>query len=192
MNLYMVNLNNKTDIYSNIGDIPHEMSEEQVDQLHKTSLVQFLSKDGEITILLSKDNKKIYPEVDENQKPSDKRFHHKTGHSVISYNEAGSASHEEYYMNGEYHRENGPAIIGYYNENGSIQSEKYYMNGKLHREDGPAVISYHINGHITYDKYFINGKYHREDGPSIICYHEDGSIKYEKYYIHGLEQNQNN
>ena len=37
-----------------------------------------------------------------------------------------------WYVNGEFHREDGPAII----INGH---KKWYLNGELHREDGPAV-----------------------------------------------------
>jgi hypothetical protein len=37
-------------------------------------------------------------------------------------------------LNGQYHREDGPAIIG------PDGSQKWYVNGKRHREDGPAYI----------------------------------------------------
>jgi|ERR1700691_100836 len=51
-----------------------------------------------------------------------------------------------YYLNGKFHRKDGPAIIY---SNGTI---KYFLNGKSHREDGPAVIW--DDG----EKYFINDK----------------------------------
>lgn len=47
------------------------------------------------------------------------------------YEENGNKS---WWLNGRYHREDGPAIIysdGY---------QSWYLNGKLHREDGPAII----------------------------------------------------
>jgi len=59
-------------------------------------------------------------------------------------------------LNGELHREDGPAM-----EN--ADGNKYwYLNGKYHREDGPAI-------ECSYgDKYwYLNGEYHREDGPAI-------------------------
>ena len=37
-----------------------------------------------------------------------------------------------WYINGELHRENGPAIE-------LADGYKWYINGELHREDGPAV-----------------------------------------------------
>jgi|ERR1700691_2908374 len=72
-----------------------------------------------------------------------------------------------YYLNGKWHREDGPAIIW---NNSDIE---YYLNGKLHREDGPAVI---WNDGIQ--KYYLNGKCHRVDGPAVI--RKDGI---QKYYI---------
>ena len=69
-----------------------------------------------------------------------------------------------YYLNGKYHREDGPAVIY---PDGTLH---YYLNGELHREDGPAII--YPGGNI----YYLNGKCHREDGPAIII--TDGTIKY--------------
>ena len=102
----------------------------------------------------------------------------------IDYYKNGNKYCEEYYINGEFHREDGPAIICYY-DNGNIYNEKYYTNNKLHREDGPAVTYYYENGIIQYEKYYYNDKLHREDGPAIIKHYNNGSIKYEEYYING-------
>jgi hypothetical protein len=55
---------------------------------------------------------------------------------------------KHWFLNGNYHREDGPAII-YHTGN-----KYWYLNGKRHREDGPAWEGY--NG----DKeYYLNGKY---------------------------------
>src|ERR1700691_2235897 len=62
-----------------------------------------------------------------------------------------------YYLNGLWHREDGPAIIY------SDDTLEYYLNGKYHREDGPAVI---WDDGTKY--YYLNDKLHREDGPAII------------------------
>jgi len=40
---------------------------------------------------------------------------------------------KKWYLNGKYHREDGPAIE---NSNGT---KAWYLNGKCHREDGPAI-----------------------------------------------------
>ena len=47
--------------------------------------------------------------------------------------------------------------IWYYN-NGNIQREYYFINNEYHREDGPAIICYYGNGNIEVEYYFINGK----------------------------------
>jgi|ERR1700691_1204999 len=71
----------------------------------------------------------------------------------------------KYFINGELHREDGPAFIY---PNGDIY---YYLKGFLHRRDGPAIIR--ADGTL---EYFLNGLRHREDGPSCINY--DGSFEY--------------
>lgn len=50
--------------------------------------------------------------------------------SVREVNELGEI---RYYVNGEYHREDGPAYIGIDGE------EEWCLNNKTHRTDGPAI-----------------------------------------------------
>jgi hypothetical protein len=69
---------------------------------------------------------------------------------------------KQWLLNGELHREDGPAIEA---ANGT---KHWCLNGKLHREDGPAVER--ANGT---KQWFLNGKLHREDGPAIEA--ADGS-----------------
>ena len=61
-----------------------------------------------------------------------------------------------WYLNGEHHREDGPAVE-------LANGNKYwYLNDKRHREDGPAM------EYATGDKFwYLNDKCHREDGPAI-------------------------
>ncbi len=74
-------------------------------------------------------------------------------------------------LNGQYHREDGPAIAG-------NDYTIWYINGLCHRLDGPAFIE--KNGSI---EYWVNGLRHRIDGPAVI--YADGSVSYwikgEKY-----------
>ena len=58
--------------------------------------------------------------------------------------------------NGQYHREDGPAIEY---ANGD---KRWYLNGQLHREDGPAFE--YANGTKLW---YLNGKCHRENGPAV-------------------------
>ena len=60
-----------------------------------------------------------------------------------------------WYLNGELHREDGPAIE-------YASGDKYWwLNGKPHREDGPAI------EWADGDKeWYLEGKRHRKDGPA--------------------------
>src|SRR5580692_5782025 len=63
---------------------------------------------------------------------------------------------KEWYHNGLWHRDNGPAIE-------CANGDKYwYQNGLCHRDDGPAVET------VKGDKeWWSNGKRYRKDGPVI-------------------------
>jgi len=61
-----------------------------------------------------------------------------------------------WYLNGKYHREDGPAIEF------ADGSKQWCLNNKRHREDGPAIE--HADGT---KEWFRNGKRHREDGPAV-------------------------
>ena len=64
--------------------------------------------------------------------------------------------YKEWYLNGEYHRIDGPAVEY---PNGT---KEWYLNGKHHRIDGPA--REWANGT---KEWYLNGKLHRTDGPAI-------------------------
>ncbi len=68
----------------------------------------------------------------------------------IRVNEHGT---KRYYVNGQFHREDGPAVEY---TNGT---KEYYVNGKRHREGGPAIE--HPDGSKDY---YLNGNlYPKED-----------------------------
>jgi len=79
-----------------------------------------------------------------------------------------------------------PKHFKFYYENGNIEREEYRAKGEYHREDGPAVLFYYEDRNIELEDYFINGKRHRENGPAYIQYNRDGSIKYKQYYLNGV------
>jgi hypothetical protein len=68
---------------------------------------------------------------------------------------------KEWRLNGNLHREDGPAVI---NKDGS---KHWFLNGRKHRVGGPA--SEWADGGKGW---VVDGKYHREDGPAVE--HEDG------------------
>ena len=67
-----------------------------------------------------------------------------------------SSGDNEWYLNGKWHREDGPAIE-------RANGDKYwFLDGKPHREDGPAIE--YVDGG---KEWYIKGKLHREDGPAV-------------------------
>jgi hypothetical protein len=76
-----------------------------------------------------------------------------------------------WYLNGKYHREDGPAIEW------SNGDKSWYLMGKLHREDGPAFEG--SNGH---KEWYLMGKLHREDGPAF-----EGSNGHKEWWLMGKQ-----
>lgn len=80
-------------------------------------------------------------------------------------------------LNGELHREGGPAIE---NSNGDYS---WYKNGKLHREDGPAFKKVFVGVEACgYEAWYLEGQLHRLDGPAFE--YDDGNPS---WYIDGEE-----
>lgn len=72
---------------------------------------------------------------------------------------------KQWFLNGERHRKNGPAIE---HANGTKQ---WWLNGKLHREDGPAII--YANGISLWYKHGLKIKHphkkqHNEKNVTIV------------------------
>jgi antitoxin component YwqK of YwqJK toxin-antitoxin module len=103
---------------------------------------------------------------------------------IITYYSSGNKSYEGWYINGKYHREDGPAYQQWY-ENGKINYEEWLLNNNRHREDGPAVQWWYGNGNKRLEEWYLNGKRHRENGPAYIEHINDKTIK--KYYKHGKD-----
>ena len=82
-----------------------------------------------------------------------------------------SDGHQEWYLNGERHREDGPAVI--YPDG----TKEWYKNGKIHREDGPAYIE-----NSGYKSWWENDELHREDGPAVIY-----SNGHQRWYLNGKD-----
>jgi hypothetical protein len=68
----------------------------------------------------------------------------------------GKDGTKHWYLNGKYHREDGPAVEW------ADGAKFWYLNGELHREDGPAVEYADDN-----KRWYLNGNLHREDGPAV-------------------------
>lgn len=71
--------------------------------------------------------------------------------------------YEEYTIDGVHHCEHSPAYV--YRNLSGYSIKKWYLKGQLHRRDGPAIrIKDPYNGWVK--KYYIHGELHREDGPA--------------------------
>ena len=67
---------------------------------------------------------------------------------------------------------------------GKIKNETYWLDGELHREDGPANIWYN-DDKISVESYYLNGEHHRDNGFARIWYNKEGTIGESEYWIKG-------
>ncbi len=83
---------------------------------------------------------------------------------------------------GELHRTNGPAIVQRaIDSDFPWESENYYRNGLFHRDGGPAEIV-RKKGKVTKQVYFRLGVRHREDGPAQVEKTPDGRTRIAYYF----------
>ena len=86
----------------------------------------------------------------------------------VEVSDNGSKS---WFLNGERHREDGPAFEC------ADGTKFWFINGKLHREDGPACE--YADG---IKRWYLNNKLHREDGPA--CEWASGG---KEWFLNGKE-----
>lgn len=97
-----------------------------------------------------------------------------------------------YYLNNEYHNEDGPAVIEL-DDNGNPESEEYYQFGKMHPSKDGVYFRFYFGGEASgkvsresfcnyYDDSY-NYYNHCETGPAWIDYNIDGSVKEKVYYL---------
>jgi len=78
---------------------------------------------------------------------------------------------EEWNLNGQYHRIDGPAYQLWQVVDGVVflTRERWYLNGRPHRTDGPALREWQVvDGHtvLIHEEWYLNGLRHRTDGPA--------------------------
>lgn len=67
----------------------------------------------------------------------------------------GAYMGEKWLLNGQYHRNNGPARIDFTNDS---ETHGYYKLGQRHREDGPGIIVIdRATGAILHEMYYLDG-----------------------------------
>jgi len=80
---------------------------------------------------------------------------------------------EEWCRNDKRHREGGPAYVRR-SPDGTV-AEWWYRNDKLHREGGPAYVRRSPDGTVV-EQWRKDGVLHREDGPALVERHPDGTV----------------
>lgn len=97
---------------------------------------------------------------------------------------------EEWYLNGQFHRTDGPACQAW-NPNGFKTKTQWYYQGQLHRTNGPAQELRDDKRHSY--SWYIEGRLHRVDGPAeiIMSMTEKHNYYTERWYkwgkIHRLD-----
>jgi hypothetical protein len=108
-------------------------------------------------------------------------LHREDGPALVGIAEGG-AHIEEWYRQGELHREDGVAALETSANSGTV-IKSYYQWGQLHREGGPARIETRADGTLI-EHWYREGERHREDGPAIRCAWGEGPVD-ETYYLFG-------
>lgn len=80
-----------------------------------------------------------------------------------------------------------PEIIEKKYPNGNIKNIQYLLNGNLHRENGPAEEGYFENGVKEYEEYYKDGSLHNEFGPAFKLWTTGGLLHTEKYFLNHEE-----
>ena len=84
------------------------------------------------------------------------RLHNKKGPAIVRYDQTGKVEKEAYYIRGDLHREDGPAIVIYRGK--EIIKEWWYRLGRLHRIGAPAIIRKYPPEYHDAEEWYIIGK----------------------------------
>ena len=71
-------------------------------------------------------------------------------------------------------------------DSGELRWEKWWLDGEYHNEEGPAFVSYKKDGSVWREEWWLNGKRHNEEGPAIIYYERDGSVIGKSWWLDGV------
>ena len=174
--------------------------------LHYTKLAHSATSDKEKTAFLE-EKRKLYRAITvtnvifsfyDNGKVESEEWHNDAGEvsradgpAVVYYEINGLSKLEGWYIDGNEHRLDGPAMITYYTREDNIalhaiKQETWFFNGKVHRgDDEPAFCGYFEGGSINVKRWFVRGQLHRVDGPAIVVYYDNGKVSYQAWYQHG-------
>jgi hypothetical protein len=106
-----------------------------------------MSKDIYITLCTKEQGKLEFTEKEWYDSP------YFTPHRLDGPAKEWSDGGKAWYVDGKFHREDGPAVE-------FSGRKEWFINGKRHRANGPAV------EHIYFKEWHVNNKLHRIDGPA--------------------------
>jgi len=104
----------------------------------------------------------------------------------------GVVTKEEWRVDGELSREDGPARVNATrDETGITVMQEWHLNGMAHPNPGPSLIHYDAATNAAdREEWHKNGKPHREGGlPAVIHYDPaTGNVKSQEYWRNGKKQ----
>jgi hypothetical protein len=101
----------------------------------------------------------------------------------IFYRQNGVLDRQEWYKDGQQHRDQGPAVITY-DDYGRVNCMEWRRSNVLHHVDGPAVIVIN-NGLIELEQWWLRGVLHRDDDEAAVTYYSGGKVINQSFYRYG-------
>jgi len=80
-----------------------------------------------------------------------------------------------------------PEVREKFSSNGRLMEREFWMDGELHRDDGPAVEVWDSQGHLIYRTFWVNGEVHNTTGPAVEVWHSNGCLDDSEFYVNGEE-----
>lgn len=124
------------------------------------------------------------------------------GPAVIDYDYRDDTITEQYFLNGQFHRLDGPASVTrklatYKQESCNslhtgILSEDWFLFGMLHNENGPAIRQWNSDGLLIVESWLQEGVYTRKDGPAFMAWNDAGKLIYEEWFLNGILHREDN
>lgn len=115
-------------------------------------------------------------------------LHKEDGPAKFLTTKNGRVISEEWYIHGKRHRDHDlPAFIQYYNTN-EVVEQSWYKNGVRTRDNNqPAFIRYYRNGHIMEQMMYKDGNKHCDHHPQRSKFDIDGKAYQQSWYKDGLQ-----
>jgi hypothetical protein len=118
------------------------------------------------------------------------KLHHETseGRAVLKRDlGTGRLIREEYRIEGQLHRPDGPASLEYCETTGRQLFAAYFHLGQMHRDGHPACCYYDDSGRLISEYWYCHGELHRDGAPAVIKRDADSVSLFESYWRRGQQ-----